>query len=79
MAEQETLKAKNVTVQDKEEARQKVIAAEAAAKAMQIKTQSLSQNRALVQYEAVQKWNGQLMDSNCNNDDNDIQVYIELA
>lgn len=60
MAEQETLKAKNVTVQDKEEARQKVIAAEAAAKAMQIKTQSLSQNRALVQYEAVQKWNGQL-------------------
>ena len=59
-AEQEALKAKNKTVQIEEEARQKVIAAEAEAKSMAIRAQALSQNKSLVQYEAVQKWDGKL-------------------
>ena len=59
-AEQEALKAKNITVQVEEEARQKLIAAEAEAKSMAIRAQALTQNRALVQYEAVKKWDGKL-------------------
>lgn len=59
-AEQEALKAKNKTVQVQEEARQKVIAAEAEAKSMAIRAQALSQNKSLVQYEAVQKWDGRM-------------------
>ncbi len=57
-AEQEALKAKNKTVQVQEEAKQKVIAAEAEARSMSIRAQALSQNKSLVQYEAVQKWDG---------------------
>ena len=59
-AEQEALRAKNKTVQVQEEARQKVIAAEAEAKSMAIRAQALAQNRSLVQYEAVQKWDGKM-------------------
>lgn len=59
-AEQEALKAKNVTAQVQEEAKQKVIAAEAEAKSMAIRANALSQNKALVQYEAVKKWDGHL-------------------
>lgn len=59
-AEQEALKAKNKTVQVQEEAKQKVIAAEAEAKSMAIRAQALNQNRSLVQYEAVQKWDGKM-------------------
>jgi len=59
-AEQEALKAKNKTVQVQEEARQKVIAAEAEARSMAIRAQALSQNKSLVQYEAVQKWDGKM-------------------
>ena len=54
-AEQDALKAKNVTIQVQEEARQKVIAAEAEAKSMAIRAQALTQNKALVEYEAVKK------------------------
>lgn len=43
-----------------EEAKQKVIQAEAEAKAMAIKSEALSKNKALVEYEAVLKWNGEL-------------------
>lgn len=57
-AEQDALKAKNKTVQIQEEARQKVISAEAEAKSMSIRANALTQNKALVEYEAVQKWNG---------------------
>ncbi len=57
-AEQDALKAKNKTVQIEEEARQKVISAEAEAKSMSIRANALTQNKALVEYEAVQKWNG---------------------
>ncbi len=59
-AEQEALKAKNKTVQVQEEARQKVISAEAEAKSMAIRANALTQNKALVEYEAVQKWDGKL-------------------
>ena len=59
-AEQDALKAKNKTVQVQEEAKQKIITAESEAKAMKIKTDALAQNKTLVQYEAVQKWNGVL-------------------
>lgn len=57
-AEQDALKAKNKTVQIQEEAKQKVISAEAEAKSMSIRANALTQNKALVEYEAVQKWNG---------------------
>lgn len=53
-------KAKNETVRIKEEAEQKVATATAEAKAMQIKTQALSQNKGLVAYELAQKWDGVL-------------------
>ena len=59
-AEQEALKAKNKTVQIQEEAKQKIISAEAEAKSMAIRATALTQNKALVEYEAVQKWNGKL-------------------
>ena len=59
-AEQEALKAKNKTVQVQEEARQKLISAEAEPKSMSIRATALTQNKALVEYEAVQKWDGKL-------------------
>lgn len=59
-AEQEALRAKNKTVQIEEEAKQKLISAEAEAKSMSIRANALSKNKALVEYEAVQKWNGKL-------------------
>ncbi|MBQ9246286.1 prohibitin family protein [bacterium] len=61
-AEQDALKAKNKTVQIEEEAKQKLISAEAEAKSMSIRADALSQNKALVEYEAVQKWDGKLPD-----------------
>jgi len=57
---QEAEQAKNQTVQVSEQAKQKVISAEAEAKSMTIRSQALSQNQALVSYEAVQKWDGKL-------------------
>jgi len=59
-AEQEALKAKNKTVQIEEEAKQKLISAQAEAKSMQIRATALTQNKALVEYEAVQKWDGRM-------------------
>lgn len=55
-AEQE----KNKTVQVQEQADQKVIAAKAEAESMRIRAEALSQNKNLVEWEAVQKWNGVL-------------------
>jgi len=66
-AEQEALTARNKTVQVQEEARQKVISAEAEAKSMAIRANALTQNKALVQYEAVQKWDGKLPTYNMSN------------
>ncbi|MBQ8958376.1 MAG: prohibitin family protein [Bacteroidales bacterium] len=58
VAEQNALKAKNVTIQVEEQAKQ--TKAEAEAEAMSIKAAALESNPKLVNYEAVQKWNGQL-------------------
>jgi regulator of protease activity HflC (stomatin/prohibitin superfamily) len=52
--------AKNKTVRIKEEADQKVIAAKAEAESMRIRARALTQNKSLVEYEAVQKWDGKL-------------------
>ena len=52
--------AKNQTVQIEEQAKQRVIAAKADAEAMMIKNEALAKNQALIMYEAVQKWDGQL-------------------
>ncbi len=60
IAEQKAQEAVNNTNRIKEEANQKVITAKAEAEAMEIKAQALAKNKGLVEYEAVQKWNGQL-------------------
>ncbi len=60
IAEQEANRAKNLTVKIKEEAQQKIIAAEADAKAMAVRAKALEQNKSLVEYEAVMKWDGKL-------------------
>jgi len=60
VAEQNALKAKNVTIQIEEQAKQTKIKAEAEAEAIRIKANALEKNPKLVEYEAVQKWNGQL-------------------
>lgn len=60
VAIQRAAEAKNKTVQVEEEAKQKVTAAKADAESMRIKSQALSQNKGLVEYEAIQKWDGAL-------------------
>jgi len=60
VAEQNALKAKNVTIQVEEQAKQTRIKAEAEAAAMQIKATALERNQKLVEYEAVQRWDGRL-------------------
>ena len=50
----------NRTVQVKEEAKQIEEKARAEANAMKIKSQALAENKGLVQFEAVQKWDGKL-------------------
>lgn len=59
-AVQKAAEAKNKTVEVEEQARQQIIHAEAEAKSMRIRSEALSQNKSLVEYEAVQKWNGEL-------------------
>lgn len=60
VAEQSAMQAKNKTVQVEEEAKQVVLTAKAEAESMKIKSQALSQNKGLVQFEAVRKWDGVL-------------------
>lgn len=60
VAEQKAQEAANNTKRIQEESKQKVISAEADAKAMEIKAAALEKNQRLVDYEAVQKWNGKL-------------------
>lgn len=60
IAQQRALESQNKTEQIKQEANQKVIAAEAEAKSMKIRADALQQNPKLVEWEAVQKWNGEL-------------------
>lgn len=60
IATQQAIKEKNNTVKVQEIANQKIISAKAEAEAMTIKTRALSNNKSLVEYEAVQKWDGKL-------------------
>lgn len=60
VAIQRAAEAKNKTVQVEEEAKQAIKTAQAEAESMRIRAQALSQNKALVEYEAVQKWDGKL-------------------
>ena len=60
VAIQKALEAKNKTVEIEEQAKQSILSAKAEAESMRIRSQALSQNKALVEYEAVQKWNGAL-------------------
>lgn len=60
IADQKAQEAVNNTKRIKEEANQKVISADADAKAMAIKAEALEKNKNLVDYEAVQKWDGKL-------------------
>lgn len=57
---QRAIEASNKTKQIEEEAKQKVIAAKAEAESMKIRAQALTQNKSLVEYEAVQKWDGKM-------------------
>ena len=58
VAMQNAIRAKNRTQEIEEEARQKIITAEAEAKSMQIRGDALKANPGLVQLEAVSKWDG---------------------
>jgi regulator of protease activity HflC (stomatin/prohibitin superfamily) len=58
VATQRAIEAQNNTLRIKEEANQKIISAQAEAESMRIRANALTQNASLVQYEAVQKWNG---------------------
>ncbi len=60
IAEQKAQEAANYTRRVREEAEQKLISAKAEAEAMEIKSQALAKNKGLVEYEAVQKWDGKL-------------------
>jgi prohibitin 2 len=60
VAVQHAQEAKNHTIEVQEKAKQSLIAADAEAKSMQIRSQALSQNHGLVEYEAVQRWDGKL-------------------
>ncbi len=58
IAQQKAIEEQNRTKQIEEQARQKVLSAEAEAKSIQIRAQALERNAKLVEWEAVQKWNG---------------------
>ncbi len=60
IATQNAIKAVNRTKQIEEEAKQKVLTAQAEAESMRIRSQAISQNQNLIQYEAVQRWDGKL-------------------
>jgi regulator of protease activity HflC (stomatin/prohibitin superfamily) len=60
IAVQRAVEEKNKTVQIQEQAKQTIISAEAAAKSMKIRADALTANAKLVEYEAVQKWDGKL-------------------
>lgn len=60
VAIQKAEEARNETVRFQERATQQIITAKAEAESMRIRTDALSANKGLVEYEAVQKWNGVL-------------------
>jgi regulator of protease activity HflC (stomatin/prohibitin superfamily) len=60
VAQQRALEEQNKTAQIEQQAKQRVIAATAEAQSMKIRADALAQNPKLVQWEAVQKWDGKL-------------------
>jgi hypothetical protein len=60
VAVQRATEEKNKTVQVQEQAKQQVITATAQAESMRIRATALASNPKLVEYEAVQKWDGKL-------------------
>jgi prohibitin 2 len=60
IAVEQAKEAVNKTVRVKEESEQRIISAKAEAESMRIRSNALSQNKSLVEYEAVQKWDGKL-------------------
>lgn len=60
IAQQEAIREHNRTVQIEEQAIQTVKKAEAEAQSMTIRAQALEQNAKLVEWEAVQRWDGKL-------------------
>src|SRR5712692_9805499 len=60
VAIQRAAEAANATKRIEQEAKQTIIAAQAQAESMRIRANALSQNKALVQYEAVLKWDGKM-------------------
>ena len=50
----------NRTKQIQEQAKQTVLTAQASAESMRIRANALQQNARLVEYEAVQKWDGKM-------------------
>jgi regulator of protease activity HflC (stomatin/prohibitin superfamily) len=60
IAQQRAIEETNRTEQIKQQAMQKVIGAKAEAESMQIRAQALEANPKLVDWEAVQKWDGKL-------------------
>jgi len=60
IAQQRAIEETNRTEQIKQQAMQKVIGAKAEAESMQIRAQALEANPKLVEWEAVQKWDGKL-------------------
>jgi len=60
IAEQRSIEEQNRTKQVEEQAKQRLLSAEAEAKSIQIRARALEQNAKLVELEAVQKWDGKL-------------------
>lgn len=60
VAVQRAVEEKNKTVQVQEQAKQAVLTAQATAESMRIRANALASNPKLVEYEAVQKWDGKL-------------------
>lgn len=57
---QKAIEEQNRTKQVQEQAKQQVISAQATAESMRIRANALTQNKALIEYEAVQKWDGKM-------------------
>jgi len=60
VAVQRAAEAKNKTVEIEENAKQQGIAAAAEANAMTVRAEALSKNKGLVEYAAIEKWDGKL-------------------
>lgn len=60
VAIQRSIEQQNKTKQVEEQSKQTVISAKAEAESMRIRANALTQNKSLVQYEAVMKWDGKL-------------------